>query len=307
MRWSPNIGLAAACATWLVALMPARGDATLTASFQHRAYYLGEPLVVDIKIHNGGGSPFTVWANGMNFFVKAFDERGVQVSNRAPSSGIFSTRGWNVDPGADSHYPVLLTGGFRTDLRFLHPGRYRLEIQGEFPVFQGPGVPAVNIRASTAASLDLRELTAAQAARLVAAIESSPDHDFTSCRHPLFLAPLVALASAGDRSAVSGINQIATPSATSALLQLSENARERVALQAFLCAQWRLYPAVDITLPSRLFAHASPPPREPDSNEGQRAQFRALVVRLSTRPGPRGEAARLVARALAIPLPPSAL
>lgn len=291
----------------LVALAPARGgDATLTASFPRHTYYLGEPLAVDLKIYNAGDSPFDIWANGMNFSVKAFDERGMPVHNGGRTSGIASARGWEVAPGDDAHFRLLLTEGM-TDLHFLRPGRYRLEIQGEFPVFQGPGSPAVNIHASTTASLDLRELTASAAVRTVAAIESSQDHDFTSCHHPLYLAPLVALARSGEVSAVSGINQIATPSATSALLQLSENARERVALQAFLCAQWRLYPAVDITLPSRLFAHASPPPREPDSNEGQRAQFRALVVRLSTRPGPRGEAARLVARALAIPLPPSAL
>ena len=276
------------------ARMPVPAGAKATLEFDRREYFVGENVLAHVVLTNAGHDVFTATFGGdyrgagrsLRFKVTAIDQDGRRAEDPHPSlmdfGGFVSEA--TLKPG-DRYVSSLPLAHY---VRIDRPGRYRVRVSHDF----GWKASKHRRRPVAEATVTFRMPDARQAEQIVAEMERLPRdantvagkrsrdyRDFCSLSHPIYLAPLLRRAREGKEDAVLGIAGIATPGATTALLELAGDLGSRLAPSATKALLDRL-PPIDATptmdSQRRLSANAW--------NRGLVPKGRALAARLLTRP-----------------------
>lgn len=246
---------AAAEPRWEAGVMqPVPAGARVRLEASRSEFFLGENVLVHFILENVGSQPFDMAFGGdyrgasraLRFKVTATDEAGRAAEDPDPSplnfGGLGGTR--TLKPGERFIKSLPLMRYAQLE----RPGRYKIVATHDFGWKAGPLAHPVG-----ELTLTFRLPDAAQAERVLAQMEKLPTDpsasfgqksrdyaDFSCLRAPAYLGPLVRRAQAGTPYALAGLEQIPTPEATAALIQLAGAAAPKVAQAAALSLIGRL-------------------------------------------------------------------
>ncbi|HRI54526.1 MAG TPA: HEAT repeat domain-containing protein, partial [Pseudomonadota bacterium] len=246
---------AAAEPRWEAGVMqPVPAGARVRLEAGRSEFFLGENVLVHFILENVGSQPFEMAFGGdyrgasraLRFKVTATDEAGRIAEDPDPSplnfGGLGGTR--TLKPGERFVQSLPLMRYAQLE----RPGRYKIVATHDFGWKAGP-LP----HPTGELTLTFRLPDAAQAEQVLAQMEKLPTDpstrfgekardyaDFSCLRAPAYLGPLVRRAQAGVPYALAGLEQIPTPEATAALIQLAGAADPKVARAAALSLTGRL-------------------------------------------------------------------
>ena len=274
---------------------PQTSDARIELSFDKPEYQLGEPILLHYCVTNVSKRPFDVEFGGdyrggsrsHRFKVSVSNALGVTLPDPDRSGyhegGASTTR--HVAPGGRECRSLLLMRYARID----EPGRYSIRATHDlgWKTIKPPeGQATVTLSMPRADDVD----------RIIAATVALPDledyggqriitprRDFSVLRYPIYLAPLVRLAEAGNVEALVGIGSIAAPEATRALVGLMQQQNRDVARDASRELAGRLPdPALEGRLPRRgPFNNEREEPRRYMRDTAWRPEFATPVRRVA--------------------------
>ncbi len=243
------------------------GPARLTLAIDRAEFFLGENVLIDYCLENLGAEPLWIDVGSDNEFVSrnlrfhlvvtAADGSAVAAPDDASSSG--GGIGWRFSLAHGESYcqslPLLRYA------RIDAPGEYTVRVTHDLGWAKAGGLKAPT------GELPVRFLMpdASEAARLVDEVLALPSEsstgpprrdtpwgDPTTLRYPVYLAPLLARAEAGEPRAVIALGEVPSPQATQALLKLARSPAREVARTAVSALTSRL-PDLEFTgpLPAR--------------------------------------------------------
>lgn len=246
---------AAAEPRWEAGVMqPVPAGARVRLEAGRSEFFLGENVLIHFILENVGSQPFEMAFGGdyrgasraLRFKVTATDEAGRVAEDPDPSplnfGGLGGTR--TLKPGERFVQSLPLMRYAQLE----RPGRYKIVATHDFGWKAGP-LP----HPTGELTLTFRLPDAAQAEQVLAQMEKLPTDpstrfgekardyaDFSCLRAPAYVGPLVRRAQAGVPYALAGLEQIPTPEATAALIQLAGAADPKVARAAALSLTGRL-------------------------------------------------------------------
>jgi hypothetical protein len=220
--------------------VPVPADARVTLTSDKSIWFLGENILVQFVVENAGDKPFAISVGGdyrgasreLRYHVKATDASGKPVADPYPST--FNMGGLvgavTLKPGEKFTRTLPLV----RYLRFDGPGNYAISAWHDlgWKETSERRLPVGHM------TLTLRMPTPEQARGILDGMErlpedpsasqgqrSRPFQDFAALRYPVYLPFLVARAQRGSSQVVAGIDGIATPEATRAIIRLLQTSK----------------------------------------------------------------------------------
>ncbi|MGC3989666.1 MAG: hypothetical protein QM796_08320 [Chthoniobacteraceae bacterium] len=222
--------------TWVArAQMPVPEGARLTVSFDRPEYFLGENVLLQFVLENTGTKPFRANFGGdyrgsdrsLRFEVVARNVDGKVMPETDLDPNCFGgMEGWEqLEPGKKYVVSLPLMSYCRID----QPGRYTIRATHDLGWKSGDRkVPVAET------TVTFKMPNAKQAEQIITQMEKLSDPgsgasgtksadyaDFRCLRLPIYLNPLVARVKKGDQKALTGLEEIPTPEATQALIDLA--------------------------------------------------------------------------------------
>lgn len=274
----------------------------LRATFDKPKYYTGENATVTFSVENTGKEPITIETGGdyrgtvrsTRFHVRAVAADGVAAPDPHPDAakycmgGLGGPRTLNCNERAEFALSLPLYA------RIDRPGRYKVTVSHDL----GWKLPAE--KAPTASvEVEFAAPTVQQASAIVDEIYKSPEvqlrlrgeqsdsaESFNALCYPIFLAPLQAKLKQGSPKeaelALQAIGTIASPEATSTLIDTARSKNEKLAVTAAKQLAMRLPdPQLKGELPKRnVFEVSYDPERKRLVKEGWKDSFAPSVREL---------------------------
>jgi hypothetical protein len=229
---------------------PAR--ATVTLGLDRTSFFLGENVLVHYCLVNTSEAPLTIEVGGdyrgasrsLRFETTVTDARGAVVPDPDPERYSMGGLGYSpvIAPGASWCQSLPLVHYARIDA----PGRYTVRVVHDlgWPKGTAPaGETSVTFTAPTAAEAEgvVRAMEALpKDPNRSAGQKNGPYADFTTLRHGMYLAPLLARATQGSPDALAGLASIPTADTTRALVKLLGHPQPEVARGAASALALRL-------------------------------------------------------------------
>ncbi len=233
------------------ALVPS--GAKIVIGFDRNEYFLGEDVVMHFTLTNAGTSPFSFNYGGdyrgssrsLRFKITATDEAGKVADDPDPAKicfgGFESTK--TLSPGEKYEQSLHLMWYSQ----IVHPGRYIIHATHDFGWKEDAGKLTTG-----EATITFKMPDPIKAENIISNMEKSGSPDFSYLGLPIYLEPLMERARNGNHQALAGINGIATPEATAALIELASSPNSSLALDAAMTLNGRLPdPEFEGKLPGR--------------------------------------------------------